>query len=134
MNAPANIESTRIAPAHGGKIMTSDEAMALATQDTMLTPRFYTTDFDALDAIDVSPVREEWDALIEEMIGDPNKTHFKHNDSFTGVIENLPPALRKGSGAAAQGDLGTLARMVRASGADGVFTDDPALVLSALGR
>ena len=46
----------------------------------------------------------------------------------------LPPALRKGSGAAAQGDLGTLARMVRASGADGVFTDDPALVLSALGR
>lgn len=77
------------------KPMTSEEAMALATQDTILTPRFYTTDFDALDAIDVSPVRDEWDALIEEMIGDPNKTHFKHNDSFTGVIENLPPALRK---------------------------------------
>lgn len=46
----------------------------------------------------------------------------------------LPPALRRGDGQDAAGDLGTLARMVRASGADGVFTDDPALVLSALGR
>ena len=77
------------------KPMTSEEAMDLATQETMLTPRFYTTDYDALDAIDVSPVREEWDALIEEMIGDPNKKHFKHNDSFAGVIEGLNPELRK---------------------------------------
>jgi magnesium-protoporphyrin IX monomethyl ester (oxidative) cyclase len=77
------------------KPMTSEEAMDLATQDTMLTPRFYTTDFDALDAIDVSAVREEWDALIEEMIGDPNKKHFKQDDRFKGVIENLEPALRK---------------------------------------
>ena len=46
----------------------------------------------------------------------------------------LPPALRRGDGQGAAGDLGALARMVRAAGADGVFTDDPALVLSALGR
>lgn len=77
------------------KPMTSEEAMALATQDTMLTPRFYTTDFDALDAIDVTPVRAEWDQLIADMVGDPNKLHFKHNDSFKGVIEGLEPALRK---------------------------------------
>lgn len=69
--------------------------MALATQDTMLTPRFYTTDFDALDAIDVSPVRQEWDQLIADMVGDPNKLHFKHDGSFNGVIEGLEPALRK---------------------------------------
>ncbi|MEL6237948.1 MAG: magnesium-protoporphyrin IX monomethyl ester (oxidative) cyclase [Pseudomonadota bacterium] len=77
------------------KPMTSEEAMELATQDTMLTPRFYTTDFDALDAIDVSLVREEWDALIEEMIGDPNKKHFKQDERFKGVIEGMDPALRK---------------------------------------
>ena len=77
------------------KPMTSEEAMALATQDTMLTPRFYTTDFEALDAIDVSLVRREWDVLIADMVGDPNKLHFKHNDSFKGVIEGLEPALRK---------------------------------------
>ena len=77
------------------KPMTSEEAMALATQDTMLTPRFYTTDFDALDAIDVSPVRAEWDVLIADMVGDPNKLHFKHSDRFKGVIEGLEPALRQ---------------------------------------
>jgi len=77
------------------KPMTSEEAMALATQDTMLTPRFYTTDFDALDAIDVSPVRAEWDQLIADMVGDPNKLHFKHSDSFKGVIEGLEPSLRQ---------------------------------------
>ena len=77
------------------KPMTSEEAMAIATQDTMLTPRFYTTDFAALDAIDVSSVRSEWDQLIADMVGDPNKLHFKHNDTFKGVIEGLEPALRQ---------------------------------------
>jgi magnesium-protoporphyrin IX monomethyl ester (oxidative) cyclase len=77
------------------KPMTSEEAMALATQDTMLTPRFYTTDFDALDAIDVSRVRGEWDVLIADMVGDPNKLHFKHTDAFKGVIEGLEPSLRQ---------------------------------------
>ena len=77
------------------KPMTSEEAMAIATQDTMLTPRFYTTDYDALDAIDVSLVRREWDQLIADMVGDPNKLHFKHNDSFKGVIEGLEPSLRQ---------------------------------------
>jgi magnesium-protoporphyrin IX monomethyl ester (oxidative) cyclase len=77
------------------KPMTSEEAMELATQETMLTPRFYTTDYDALDAIDVSSVRGEWDALIDEMIGDPNKKHFKKDDRFEGVIDTLDPALRK---------------------------------------
>ncbi|WP_017664736.1 magnesium-protoporphyrin IX monomethyl ester (oxidative) cyclase [Porphyrobacter sp. AAP82] len=77
------------------KPMTSEEAMALATQDTMLTPRFYTTDFEALDAIDVSPVRAEWDQLIADMVGDPNKLHFKHTDAFKGVIEGLEPSLRQ---------------------------------------
>jgi magnesium-protoporphyrin IX monomethyl ester (oxidative) cyclase len=77
------------------KPMTSEEAMAIATQDTMLTPRFYTTDYDALDAIDVSLVRREWDQLIADMVGDPNKLHFKHSDRFKGVIEGLEPALRQ---------------------------------------
>ena len=30
----------------------SDMATEVAMQDTLLTPRFYTTDFDELDAID----------------------------------------------------------------------------------
>ena len=85
---------TEITSAEHQDMMTSEEAMDLAKQDTMLAPRFYTTDFDALDAIDVSLVREEWDQLIADMVGDPNKTHFRQKDDFAGIIESLEPELR----------------------------------------
>ncbi len=74
--------------------ITRDDAMDMAKENTVLSPRFYTTDFDALDAIDVSPVRAEWDALIDEMLEDRNKKHFKKDDSFTGAIDKLEPELR----------------------------------------
>jgi hypothetical protein len=36
-------------------VLDSESATAVAMQNTLLTPRFYTTDFDELDAIDVDP-------------------------------------------------------------------------------
>lgn len=71
------------------------DPMATACQNTLLTPRFYTTDFAAMDRLDVSPVRREWDALIAEMVADPNRLHFKRTRAFEGVIESLPPDLRE---------------------------------------
>ena len=70
--------------------------MAIAREDTVLSPRFYTTDFAAMDRIDVSPVRAEWDALIAEMAVDPNKLHFKRTEAFDGVIESLPDGAARG--------------------------------------
>ncbi|MGP1281485.1 MAG: magnesium-protoporphyrin IX monomethyl ester (oxidative) cyclase [Parasphingopyxis sp.] len=70
------------------------DVMEIAKQETVLSPRFYTTDFDALDKIDVSLVRAEWDELIAEMISDPNKRHFKRTEEFDGIIEGLEPELR----------------------------------------
>ncbi len=72
-----------------------NQTTRMAQEDTVLAPRFYTTDFDAMDRIDVSPVRAEWDALIAEMAADPNKNHFRRAEAFTNKLEDLPPALRR---------------------------------------
>lgn len=70
------------------------DTMQLAQEDTILSPRFYTTDFAAMDRIDVSPVRREWDPLIAEMASDPNRTHFKRTEEFDNILESLPQDLR----------------------------------------
>ena len=75
----------------------SDEmATETAMQNTLLTPRFYTTDFDELDAIDVSSVREDWDGLIDQMLADPNKGHFKKNEDWDQIDwDGMEPQLKK---------------------------------------
>jgi magnesium-protoporphyrin IX monomethyl ester (oxidative) cyclase len=68
----------------------------LAAASTVLSPRFYTTDYDALDRMDVSSVREEWDRLLQEMRDDPNKTHFRRSEEWDKVsLDDLEPGLRK---------------------------------------
>lgn len=74
---------------------TTEELKADVAHETILSPRFYTTDFDALDKLDVSRVRNEWEGLMAEMEADPNKLHFKKSEKFEGIIERLDPALRK---------------------------------------
>jgi magnesium-protoporphyrin IX monomethyl ester (oxidative) cyclase len=78
-------------PAH---IATRPDTTRLAQKDTVLSPRFYTTDFEALDRMDISSVRAEWDALVAEMASDPNKDHFKRTQAFETALEDLPPDLR----------------------------------------
>ncbi|MEJ2517480.1 MAG: magnesium-protoporphyrin IX monomethyl ester (oxidative) cyclase [Methyloceanibacter sp.] len=73
-----------------------DDTMRMAQADTALSPRFYTTDFDELDRVDVSSVRDEWDPLIAEMRSDPNKGHFVRNaDWQVPDLADLPEGLRK---------------------------------------
>jgi magnesium-protoporphyrin IX monomethyl ester (oxidative) cyclase len=82
-----------------GRLRTSVKGDAgstdMARQDTILSPRFYTTDFDAMDRLDVSLVRAEWDEVIRELRADHNKSHFVKSDEFKNDLESLPPALRK---------------------------------------
>ena len=71
------------------------DTTAMATETTLLNPRFYTTDFDEMDRIDVSPVRKDWDALLAQMKSDPNKGHFKKNEDWDHVDwQGMDPALR----------------------------------------
>lgn len=67
----------------------------MALQDTVLSPRFYTTDYAAMDRLNVDSVRADWDSLIAEMEADPNKNHFRNPTSFNGALSTLPPALQK---------------------------------------
>ncbi|MEM9397715.1 MAG: magnesium-protoporphyrin IX monomethyl ester (oxidative) cyclase, partial [Pseudomonadota bacterium] len=101
MNAPAKhsadavtVEEALNTPQHQ-PIADSDEATAVAMRNTLLTPRFYTTDFDELDAVDVSPVRKDWDELIGRMQADPNKGHFKKNEDWDHIDwDGMEPKLK----------------------------------------
>ena len=73
---------------------TPNESTELARADTVLTPRFYTTDFAEMDRIDVSPVRAEWDGLMAELERDTNRRHFTRNELFDQDFASMPPALR----------------------------------------
>ncbi|MBB4001927.1 MAG: magnesium-protoporphyrin IX monomethyl ester (oxidative) cyclase [Aurantimonas endophytica] len=89
MNAHASIAASAGADA-------LNETTKAAQQDTLLTPRFYTTDFEKLDKVDVSGVRREWDELIAELKSDPNKGHFRRNADWNTIdLDSLPEGLRK---------------------------------------
>ncbi len=72
-----------------------NETTELARRDTVLSPRFYTTDFAAMDRLDVTPVRAEWDTLMAEFARDANKHHFTRNAEFDLDLSAMPDDLRE---------------------------------------
>ena len=76
-------------------INSSAAATARARAESLLTPRFYTTDFAAMDKLDISSVRAEWDTVMAEYEGDNNHDHFQRDEAFKSEIRELPPALKQ---------------------------------------
>jgi magnesium-protoporphyrin IX monomethyl ester (oxidative) cyclase len=70
-----------------------NEATRRAQADTLLTPRFYTTDFAALDRIDITPMRAQWDALMDEFRRDANRGHFERPADMDADYSQLPEGL-----------------------------------------
>ena len=98
MNAPVAerpVADRTVAPPAAGASAAGVDTNARAAEDTVLSPRFYTTDFDEMNRLDVTPVRREWDELIAEMQSDPNREHFRRDAAFDVSLEELPEGLRE---------------------------------------
>ena len=63
-------------------IDSAEKASQKAVESTMLSPRFYTTDFAAMNKLDMSPMRAEWDKMMAEYEGDNNHDHFQRDAEF----------------------------------------------------
>ena len=74
---------------------TINEATSTALKYTALTPRFYTTDFAAMDRIDVDSIRPQWEALMNEFRADTNTDHFQRPADMMADYSGMPPALYK---------------------------------------
>lgn len=64
-------------------------------KETLLTPRFYTTDFNAMAKMDLSPNEEELQAILEEFRVDYNRTHFVRDEEFNQSWEHIDGETRR---------------------------------------
>ena len=58
-------------------------------KETLLTPRFYTTDFAEMAKLDISLNIQEFEALLEEFRIDYNKEHFIRDEEFEQSWDSL---------------------------------------------
>jgi len=65
------------------------DANRKAVTNTIFSPRFYTTDFEAMDKLNIEPVRAEWDAMMAEYEGDNNHDHFQRDATFADEARDL---------------------------------------------
>lgn len=63
-------------------VSTLPAAPKSAVEETLLTPRFYTTDFDKAAEMDLSEGETELQAMLTEMRADYNRHHFVRNEAF----------------------------------------------------
>src|ERR1700753_2802923 len=71
---------------------TAEQSTEQPRASSLLSPRFYTTDFAAMDRIDVEPLRAEFEALLAEYEGDNNHDHFQRTPEFDAEVRQLAPA------------------------------------------
>jgi magnesium-protoporphyrin IX monomethyl ester (oxidative) cyclase len=61
-----------------------------ALREAVLSPRFYTTDYAAIDRIKIDHMRDEFDWIRDEFAHDYNKGHFARNDEFLANFDAMP--------------------------------------------
>lgn len=71
-----------------------------AIKETLLTPRFYTTDFDEMKTLFNTEINKnlnqaEFEALLQEFKTDYNQTHFVRNKEFKEAADKIDGPLRQ---------------------------------------
>ena len=64
-------------------------------KETILTPRFYTTDFDEMANMDISLNEDELQAILEEFRVDYNRHHFVRDEEFNQSWDSIDGETRK---------------------------------------
>ena len=64
-------------------------------EETILTPRFYTTDFDEMAEMDISANEDELRAILEEFRVDYNRHHFVRDEEFNQSWDKVDGETRK---------------------------------------
>jgi len=96
MNAHTAFMDTDFTQRLVDSVESAEDANKRAVTNTVLAPRFYTTDFDAMDKIDISSVRREWDLMMQEYEGDNNHDHFQRDAAFADEVHTLMSKLDEG--------------------------------------
>ncbi|MBD3880509.1 magnesium-protoporphyrin IX monomethyl ester (oxidative) cyclase [Phormidium tenue FACHB-886] len=65
------------------------------TEDTILTPRFYTTDFEEMANMDISVNEDELLAILEEFRADYNRHHFVRSEEFQQSWDHIDGETRR---------------------------------------
>jgi magnesium-protoporphyrin IX monomethyl ester (oxidative) cyclase len=65
------------------------------SEDTLLTPRFYTTDFEEMAQMNMAINEDEFRALVEELRVDYNRHHFVRGTAFDQSMDNIDPETRR---------------------------------------
>ena len=58
-------------------------------EENLLTPRFYTTDFDKAANLDLSEGEVDLQAMLTEMKADYNRHHFVRNEAFQQTWDHI---------------------------------------------
>lgn len=66
-----------------------------AIKENILTPRFYTTDFEKTAKLDLSLQETEFEVMLNEMRADYNRHHFIRDESFEGSWDHITGEARQ---------------------------------------
>ena len=89
MNAQTAFMETDFTQLLVSHVESAADANKRALTNTVISPRFYTTDFAAMNKLDVSSVRQEWVLMMQEYEGDNNHDHFQRDADFAQEVNTL---------------------------------------------